>query len=188
MGVIGQNLHRRSIGADRRPQTVTDCPGALPGHQPRRHTEPGMIINTGQRLRAAAVSQREPTDDIHLPQLHGHAAFPAFPLPGPPIPRRRVDHRRSHQRPIHRRLRRNRRHLAPGQLKHQPPRTPIRPRPPQLQHRRLATCRHLMRTTFRPTLPIREPLQAFGLIPGQPRMHRLPRHPDLADHLRNRPK
>lgn len=145
-----------------------------------------MVINPGQRLRRSPVRQREPADDIHLPQLHRHTAFPAFPLPGTPIPSGRVDHRCPHQSPIHRRLRGHRRHLALGQFEHQPPRTPIRPRPPQLQHRRLHLGRHLMRTTLGPMRPIREPLQASGLVTGQPRMQRLPRHPDLARHLRNR--
>ena len=42
----------------------------------------------GQHFRAGAIGEREPTHDVHLPQLHRRAAFPAFPLARTPIPQR----------------------------------------------------------------------------------------------------
>jgi hypothetical protein len=38
-----------------------------------------VIIDAGQHLGAGAISDREPTQDVHLPQLHRRAAFPALP-------------------------------------------------------------------------------------------------------------
>ena len=77
---------------------------------------------------------------------HRCLAFPAPPLAVPPPAGVRIDQTQPHQRPVHRRLRRHRRHLLPGQLEHQTTRPPRRMRPPQLGHRHLHRRRHLMRT------------------------------------------
>ncbi|AIC72429.1 hypothetical protein J108_08165 [Mycobacteroides abscessus subsp. bolletii CRM-0020] len=66
LAVIGQNLLRHNISGDCIDQPVTDRPSALWGHQPGQHPHPGMIINTGEHRSAAAVGQREPTDNIRL--------------------------------------------------------------------------------------------------------------------------
>jgi hypothetical protein len=49
--VVGQDLHRNPISADRGPQPVTDRPGPLTGHHPRRHAIPRVVIDTGQHFR-----------------------------------------------------------------------------------------------------------------------------------------
>jgi len=128
-----QDLLGVTIGGQRGTQPIADRPSALGGHQPGAHAHPGMVIDPGQRLGRRAIRQWKPAHHIHLPQLHRRATFPAFPLARTPIPQTRIDHRRPHQRPISRRLRRQRRHSPFGQLEHQPPWSPIRARPPQLQ-------------------------------------------------------
>jgi hypothetical protein len=100
---------RRPRGCARVPSTV------------RTHTF-GSDHRAGQGYGAGAIGQRESAHDVHLPQLHRRAAFPAFPLARASISQLRVNHRRPHQGPIGRRLRRQRRHPAFGQLEHQPPR------------------------------------------------------------------
>jgi hypothetical protein len=49
--------------------------------------------------------------------------------------------------------------------------------PAQLEHHDLDLGRHLMRARRGPVRPIDQPLQAAGLIPAQPLMHRLPGTP-----------
>ena len=76
-------------------------------------------------------------------------------------------------------------------------RTPPRMIPAQLTHRRLHLRRRLMRTRLRPMRPVLQRVQTVLAIAGQPRMHALPRHPeldrDLTDpvpgpHRQHRPK
>jgi hypothetical protein len=80
LAVVGEDLLRDPVGAHRGSQSVADRSGPLAGHQRRGHTEPGVVIHAGQRLAGGAVSEQEPADGVHLPQLHGVTAFP--PLPG----------------------------------------------------------------------------------------------------------
>jgi hypothetical protein len=43
-----------------------------------------VVIDAGDHLDLGAVEEEEPADDIHLPELHGPAAFPALVVsPGP---------------------------------------------------------------------------------------------------------
>ena len=152
----------------------------LPRHQLGADTQNREWSSTPvNALARRPVGEQEPADDVHLPQLHRRPAFPPLPLP---VTRRRPD-RVDQAQPA----------PAPGR-----PPTPTAPgphprlassntrsaadpntdaSPPQLQHRRLDRGRHLMRTRPRPVRPIRQPLQTLGLIPGQPRMHRLARPP-----------
>jgi hypothetical protein len=80
LAVVGQNLLGRPICGQGATQPIANRPSALTGHQPRTDTHPRVIVDAGQRLSAAAIGQREPAHNIHLPQLHRRAAFPAFPL------------------------------------------------------------------------------------------------------------
>jgi hypothetical protein len=57
-----------------------------------------MVIDAGQRLGRGIVGQREPPNDVHLPQLHRHRAFPAFPFARAPVAQTGVDQLRAHQR------------------------------------------------------------------------------------------
>src|SRR4029079_9534494 len=148
--VVGQDLFGHTPTTHRPSQTVTDVPRRLTPHHVRADNEPRVIVDTRQHLGFAAVSEHEPADHIHLPQLHRPATFPPFPFPVPRTPRRRIDHTHPHQRRIHRRLRRQRLHTATTQLEHQPARTPRRMRPPQLGQHHLHRRSHLMRTRARP--------------------------------------
>ncbi len=147
-------------------------------------TEPRVVIDSRQHLGPSAVGEQEPTDDVHLPQLHRRAAFPPFPLAITRPPRARVDQVQPDQRPIGPRLR----HREPsplGQLKTQPPRTPRRMRQPQLHQRDLNRRRHLMRTRTRTMRTVPKTSQPAGLVLGQPRMHGLTRHPEPGRHARH---
>ena len=152
----------------------------------RAHDQPGMIIDSRQALQMRPIAQREPAHDIHLPQLHRRGPLP--PLPGilPTPPRTGLDHPGTTQRPIHPRLTRHRTHAPPGQLMHQTPRTPPPMLPAQLQHQRLDIRRHLRRRRPRSMRMILQARQALSLVPGKPRMHALPRHPEPASHLNDR--
>ena len=118
-------------------------------------------------LAVRPVGQHEPAHDVHLPQLHRRAALPPLPRSGAPPAAPGVDQARpgpAPDRPPD--SRRQRRHARPGQLDHDPPRTPRRMQPTHLQHPDLDHGRHLMRTRPRPVRPIRQPLQTAGLVPA----------------------
>ncbi len=184
--VIREDLPRQPITLQRQPQTLGDTPCVLPQHQERGHAEPRVIIDPGQCLRPAPVREHEPTDDVHLPQLHRPPTLPPLPLPIPRTPRRRIDQPETQQRPIRPRHRRHRLHADPPELIHQPPRPPRRMPAPQIHQRNLDHRRHLQRRRPRPMRPIRPPLETIGLIPGQPLMNRLTRHPETGGHTRHR--
>ncbi len=186
LAVVGQDLAGDTPPAHRQRQPVTHLARRLTRHQPRRHTEPGVIIDPGERLGLRAVRQHEPADHVHLPQLHRRATFPPLPLTVPRPTRVGIDQVQPHQRPIHPRLRRHRLHTTLGELEHQPPRTPRRMRPAQLRQRHLDLGRHLMRTRPRPMRPITQVVEPAGFVLRQPRMQRLTRHPQPGRHLRHR--
>ncbi len=97
-----------------------------------------------------------------------------------------VDQPQPHQRPRDRRPARHRVEPLPTQ----PIRQPVRP-PPRMQRSKLGDPYfyrriHLMRARPRPMRTITQTLQPLSRIPRQPRMQRLPAHPHLAGHLRDR--
>ena len=89
---------------------------------------------------------------------------------------------------MHRRARRHRlrRRRRAHQLVHDPLRTPLRVRAPQLTHPRLHLRRGLVRARPRPLRPVRQPRQPRLAIARHPRMHRLARHAHLGGHLAHR--
>jgi hypothetical protein len=182
LAVVGQDLLRHPVPAQRRGQPVTHRPGAFGRHQRRAHAVPGVVIQAGQRLRRRPVGQPDPADDVHLPQLHRRTALPALPRLSPPPAGTGLDQRGPGQRPVDPGLTGQRRHAPAGQLHHDPPRAPRPMHPAQLEHRRLDQRRHLMRARSRPARPIRQRLQPTGLIAAQPAMQRLPGHAPLLGH------
>ena len=170
--------------------------GGLPQHQHRAHAEPGMVIDPGQRLRPTCRRRaaNPPTTSIcHISigtprshRFHFRSRRPAD-LGSISPSRASADRPPTQTAPGPPR---------PGQLEHQPPRPPPRMRPPHLGQRHLHRRRHLMRTRPRPVRPVSQALQPFALIPGQPHMQRLPRHPEprrrdlhrvaLGDHRQHR--
>ena len=149
-------------------------------------TDPGVVVDPGQRLGVAARSPagtRRPHPSATTPS---EPTAPTASTSATACRRRAgLDHPRPQQRPIRRRRRRQQATPPPRQLVHQPPRPPVRPRTPQLQQRGLDLGRHLMRTRPRPMRPVHQPFQTLSLIPRPPGMHRLPRHPGLLRSLRH---
>jgi hypothetical protein len=187
--VVGQDLLRHPVGPHRQRQPVRDPLRGLPHHQKRRDTEPGMVIDPGQRLGPATISEQEATNRVQLPQLHRLTTLPPPPVLPTPSSSLRLDQPSAHQRPVDRRARRHRPTRTRGALKfiQDPPRTPPRMRPTHLQDPGLDLTRHLVRTRGRTSRPGLQPSQPRVLIPTQPRMDRLPRDtPPLRD-LRDRP-
>ena len=76
--VIREDLLRHPVGPQCQRQARTDPLGGLPHDHERADTEPGVVIDPGQRLNPAPVGQYEPTHHIHLPQLHRGAALPVL--------------------------------------------------------------------------------------------------------------
>ncbi len=171
--VVGQDLLRDPVPGQRLRQRLAHRPRRGPGHHPRAHHEPGVVIDPGHHLHLDPIGQVHPTHHVHLPQLHRPAPLPPPIVTTPPTPPGPVDPTPSYQRPVHRRTARHRDHSLPAQLVPDPVRTPTRMRIPQRQHPRLHHRRHLMRTRMRPRGPVRQVHhRALGGIPAQPHMHR----------------
>src|SRR5581483_9293092 len=123
---------------------------------------------------------------IHLPQLHRRPTLPPSVVLPPPAPIAGLHQAMAHQRPVHTRTARQRPDTRPFQLPDDPRRPPPRMISPELDHPRLHHRAHLMRARRRPRGPVRQPRQPTLIgIPGQPLVHRLPRHTTPARHLRD---
>jgi hypothetical protein len=55
----------------------------------------GVIIDAGEHLALAPVGEQHPADDVHLPQLHGPAAFPSLEPAVAHPSGARIDHART---------------------------------------------------------------------------------------------
>jgi len=78
LAVVGQDLLRRPVAADRGQQRVTGRSRSRARHHLRGHDEPGMIVDALHDLRLRPVRKADTADDVHLPQLHR-------PRPLPPL-------------------------------------------------------------------------------------------------------
>ncbi len=146
-----------------------------------------MIIDAGHHLDLQAVREMDAAHDIHLPQLHRPAPLPPPVILPPPAPLPGLHQPMAHQRPVHRRAARQRHHARPLQLPDDPRRPPPRMITPHAHDPRLNDGAHLMRARHRPRRPVRQPRQPTAAgIPGQPLVHRLPRHPIPARHFNDR--
>ena len=186
LAVIGQDLLRHPMAAQRPGQRQAHRPGRGPQHHLRAHDEPGVVIDAGHDLDLGAAGQVHPAHHVHLPQLHRPAPLPAPVILPPPLALLRIHQAMPDQRPVHRRPPRQRHHPRPLQLPADPRRPPPRMIPPHAHDPRLHRGGHLMRARRRPRRPVRQPAQAARRIAGQPLMHRLPRHTMAAGHLGNR--
>lgn len=72
-----------------------------------------------------------------------------------------------------------------AQLVRDPPRPPPRIGPPQLKDQRPGLGRQPRRGELRTARRLHQPLDALGLEPRQPVVHRLARRPELPGHLRD---
>jgi hypothetical protein len=99
-------------------------PGRHRDHR-RDHDEPGMIVDAGYQLAGPAVGQRNPADNVHLPQVHRLGPLPPLELPLVLLGLR-IDQSIADQDAVHRRPRRRRIGPASTQFMADPPRTPPR--------------------------------------------------------------
>ena len=166
---------------------LSDLPACLRGARPGRRTgtpgrpcpSPGAAAGcctrppTHRGPAGRSASRNPPTTSICHSSIGAPRSPPPVLCPPPPAG---LDQPGPHQRPVDPRLRWQRTYPEPAQLEGDPPRPPRPVHPPQLQHLRLDPRIHLMRAAGRPVRPACQPLQATRLIPGQPRMHRLPGH------------
>jgi len=185
LAVIGQHLGRNPVSLHRRSERLGDRPRGRDRQHRRADNVAGVVIDAGQHLAFAAVSQVDPADQVQLPQRHRR-------LPGPPpvlalmhLGLRR-HHRVADQDPVHRRPRRRSRHAPLRHLERDPPGTPPRMRPPQLAYQRLGLRRQPRRRGPRPPRDLTQPVDPRRGVPGLPRIHRLPRHPVPDRHLADR--
>ena len=163
LAVIAQDLFGRPEGPRRSPQSLTHRLGAFTRNHLGAETYPGMTVDTGQHLGADAIGNREPAHDVHLPQIP-HAGLI---IPARANPRYAAD---SDGNGDTRRLANSISTAAA----------------PYGRDRRSSSIAASTApasdadTTLR---PINQPVQTFGLIAGQPRVQRLPRHPHLLGDL-----
>ena len=148
LSVIGQDLLRAAVGAQRCRQSCAHPAGGLPFHQPGAHTEPGVIIHPGQRLGPGChqpARTRRPRPSATTPS---ESRVPSVSTSDPAAVRAPPDRSDSapYQRPVGRRLRNRRHDPSSAQSQAEPTRTPRRMRQPQLNQRDLNRCRHLVRT------------------------------------------
>jgi hypothetical protein len=73
---IGEHLERHPVAAHRRGERLADGPARRHRHHGGDHHEPRMVIDAGDHLGFAAISQRHPADQVQLPQLHRRRALP----------------------------------------------------------------------------------------------------------------
>jgi hypothetical protein len=136
--------------------------------------------------RSAAVGEQDTADDIHLPQLHRPAPFPALEPAVAAASGLRVDQPRPLERPIDPRARRRRLDDRPRGLVDQPAWTPVRVATTGFEHPDLDGRIHLMRTTGWSMGAIGEPAEPLILIPPQPPVHRLARDSEAPRDLHHR--
>jgi hypothetical protein len=98
--VVGQDLLRYAVGTHRLGEPVADPWCGLADHQIGRDAVPGVVVDPGQRLGAAAVGEQEPAHHVQLPQLHRLAALPAPPVLTAAPPGLRVDQPGPDQGPV----------------------------------------------------------------------------------------
>ncbi len=185
--VVGQDLLRDAMATQRGQQRLTHRPGGGPRDQHRRHHEPGVVVDPGHTLDLDPVGQVDPTDHVHLPQLHRPPPLPAPIVAAPSTAQLRVDPAVTHQGPIDAGPTRHRLHVLLLELVADPVRTPARMQVPDRQHHRLDLRAHLVRTRSRPRAPVlqvRHP--TISGITAQPAMHRLTADPETTRHLHHR--
>jgi hypothetical protein len=145
-----------------------------------------MVIQAGEDLAAPTVGECQPADDVHLPQLHRAAAFPAPEAAVTATPGTRVDQVGTLQGPIDARARRRGLHTGPRCLVHETPRSPVGVSTTALEHPHLDRGIHLVGTPRRPVRSVRKAREAVGLIPPEPAVDRLARDAEAPCNLHDR--
>src|SRR6185437_1167344 len=91
LAVVAQNRFWQPVSRKREAQRLTDRLRRRPGHQAGRDAEAAVVIDARECGELGAIREEEPPDDVHLPQLHRVAAFPALVVLTPTTPRRGLD-------------------------------------------------------------------------------------------------
>ncbi len=184
--VVRQDLIGHPVGAHGEAQRVAHRAGRGPGDEPRAHAEPRVVIDPRHHRHLGAIGEVEPADHIHLPQLHRPGSLPPLVVLATPPALGRLDQAVAHQRPIHRRQRRQRIDPLLGQMEQDRALTPRRVRPAQLDNPRLDHRSHLMRARLRLGAPIGQPSQPVVRVTANPLVHGLADHPVPQGHIRHR--
>ena len=131
-----------------------------------------MVIGPGHDLHLGTVGEERAGGHIELPQFHRDGPFPAAVILASPAPGLRLNQPVTDQRPVHRGAGYPAM-TAAFHLEHQPPRTPLRMRPPQLTDRFLDLSRDTPGMIMDLVAPVLQPRDA--ILPGaqQPRVHAL---------------
>src|SRR5256885_16402950 len=79
LAIVGEDLLGHAMRSHGGHEPMADELGSLPRHQPRRHADPGVVVDAGQRLGRGAVGEQEAAHQVQLPQLHRPAALPTLP-------------------------------------------------------------------------------------------------------------
>src|SRR6202022_109143 len=66
LAVVGEHLLRHTVPAERGQEAIANQLSSLARHEPRRHTEPGMVVDAGQSLGRGAVREEEAAHYVEL--------------------------------------------------------------------------------------------------------------------------
>src|SRR5271170_4020613 len=145
LAVVSEDLLGRSMGLERKTQCRTDLARRCLGDDPRTDAEPRVVVDARHDLDLGAVLQEEPTDDVHLPQLHGPRALPALVVRALLLSTLRLDQPVTHQGPIDRRATRQRVSALSQQMGPDRSRTPPRMGEAKVHDPRFDRSRRLVR-------------------------------------------
>src|SRR5680860_157202 len=82
----GEDLIGHTVATQGQGQGFAHRSSRGPGNEKGGDAEAGVIIQTGHDLQFSSVGQAYPAHDVHLPEFHGTAPFPApvvLPAPAP---------------------------------------------------------------------------------------------------------
>jgi hypothetical protein len=100
LAVVGEDLLGDTVAPERVGEVPAHRPARGSDHHAGAHDEAGVVIQAGEDLAAPTVCERQPTDDVHLPQLHRACAFPALEPTVAATPGTGIDQIGTLQRPI----------------------------------------------------------------------------------------
>ena len=99
---VREDFGRYPVGLHRGDEGGADGPAGSAHGDGGDDAEPGMVIDPGDDLALAAVSQEQARGDIQLPQVHRDLALPAHVLLAAPAPGDRLDELIADQDPVDR--------------------------------------------------------------------------------------
>jgi hypothetical protein len=78
LAVVREDLLGNTVAPEGLGEVPAHRPACGSDHHAGAHHEAGVVIQAGEDLAAPTVGQCQPADDVHLPQLHRSAVFPAL--------------------------------------------------------------------------------------------------------------